>query len=160
MKFIRKNRLFAILFIILSISLVILIFLNINKYQEFIIDRRNEDRENDLQSILDGVREYIQDNNNLPTTSNPSQQSLLPEITFINTEPTGGVIIQSLELFDDYLDLRIDDQSKASYYIGTLENLVIVYTNDFELENGEREVIYKSMKIVQGEDGVINIDNS
>lgn len=157
MKFIRKNRLFAVVFILLVVAISVFVFLNINKYREYNLNRRNEDREEDLESILEGVTKFIEDKNNLPTTSNPSPQSILPEIAFIDSNPSGGVIVQSLEMFNNYLDLKINDQGTASYYIGTLEDLIIVYTNDFELKNGEREVVYKSMKIVQGEDGIINV---
>lgn len=128
-------------------SLLLVIF-NLSLFKKYQVTQRNNERKTEIKTVIDGVKKYTTENNNLPTTSNPSEKSFLPELILLdNNKPTGGVGVQTMENMNGYLDTSIKDPSGDPYFIGTFENSVIVYTNNLELEDGKHDIYFETFKL-------------
>jgi hypothetical protein len=153
MKFISKRKkllLFALLCLVLSILLIV--FNVSSQFKKYQVKKRNEARERDLTAIINGIKSSISNTNNLPTTSNPEEKSFLPTLFFNGDKPTGGVNIHTLENVQGYFDMNLKDPSGSPYFIGTTEDRLIVYTNNYEeykipSKNATTRVYFKEISI-------------
>lgn len=141
-----KKFIFFITFCLLS-SAVLLLF-NLSQFERYQKNRRNTERKEEIEIILQGIENYITNTKNLPTSSNPAPKSFLPELIFNNpTNPSGGVSVQSLENMQGYFDLNIKDPSGNPYSIGTFEDQVIVYTSHLEKADNSSELYFDTLKL-------------
>lgn len=153
-----KSKKFIFFISICILGSLLLIVFNLSQVQKYQLNRRNTQREKDLTTITNGIKDYIVNNNNLPTISNLDQNSFLPELLFINQHPSGGISIQSLENMQGYFDLNMKDPFGNPYLIGTSGDKVIIYTPNFEVYKSANEVYFKSLKIKSSTSGTISAE--
>ena len=133
MKFISKRKkLFLFAFLCLLLSVLLIVFNVSTEFKKYQVRKRNEARVRDIDSIIEGIKSSISNTNNLPTTSNPEEKSFLPTLYFNADKPTGGVNVHTLEDMKGYFDMNLKDPSGNPYFVGTTEDKLIVYTNNFE----------------------------
>lgn len=146
-KVIRSKKLIWLAIFCLIGSLLLIIF-NLSQFQKYQMNKRNNERKSEISNFINGLKNYVKDNNNLPTTSNPNEKSFLPELIVLeDKKPSGGVSVQTLENVGGYLDTSIKDPSGQPYFIGTFEDKIIVYTNNLELEDGANEVYFEQLQL-------------
>jgi hypothetical protein len=128
----RKNFILLIgLFCILGS--IVLIILNFSIIQNTQIQYRNQRRQADITEIADGIKKYITNSNNCPRINTPVPETFLPDLVFEGSNnPKGGVNISTLEDMETYIDLGKKEPNGGPYLIGTFENKIYIYTNNFE----------------------------
>lgn len=148
-----KSRKFVIFVLCCLIASTLLIIFNFSQFQRYRINQRNKERKEQVSVILKSIKDYMKNNNNnLPTSSNPEEGSFLPELlNVLSNKPAGGVAVQTLENMKGYFDQNKKDPSGEPYFIGTYKDKVIVYTNSFENENKSKTVYFDSFDINSAE---------
>jgi hypothetical protein len=155
MKKIIKSKTFVGFVLFCLLASAVLVVFNLSQFQRFQINRRNQQREHDVDFILSGIQKYITANNNLPTTSNPDAKSFLPELLFVGSKPSGGINVSTLENMQEYIDLGVRDPSGDPYLVGTYEDQVVVYSTRFEHFNADDDVFYNAFKVTSSADGKV-----
>jgi hypothetical protein len=151
MKIIKSKNFWRFIAFCLVAS-VILIVINLSQLQKYRISQRNNKRKEDIGLIIASIKTYLNNNdNNLPKTSNPDEDSLLPEIIFAENTPTGGVSVSTLENMEGYSNVKLTDPSGSPYYIGTSADEVIIYSETLEIYKSSNQTYYESFKIPKGE---------
>lgn len=130
----NKSKILAFIFVSGIVGSIILIVLNISIIDRLQIEYRNKIRENDLNSISQGLEKFIKETNNCPRTNNPVPRTFLPELIFDESEgPRGGVSLSTLEEVESYIDIHKKDPKGTPYLIGVSRDLIIIYTLDYEV---------------------------
>lgn len=143
----KSRKLVYLILVCVSASIVLIAF-NFSQFTKYQISRRNNERKSEIANLTKGLANYIRSNSNLPTTSNPAEKSFLPELILLDgTRPSGGVSIQTLENVSDHMDSNMKDPSGNPYFIGTYEDKVLIYTNNFETENRGTDVYFESLDL-------------
>jgi hypothetical protein len=144
---IKSKKIWWLVLICLLGSLILIVF-NLAQFKRYQLTKRNNERKTEISSIVAGIKNYVKTNTNLPTTSNPSEKSFLPELILLeDKKPSGGVNVQSLENMAGYVDTNIKDPSGNPYFIGTFDDKIIVYTNSLELDEGKTDVYFEQLTL-------------
>ena len=142
-----KKKLLIFVTICLIASAVLIVF-NLSQFKKYQVKKRNDSRKSDISLIISKISNYLENNNNnLPTSSNPDTGSFLPDLIFRNGVPSGGVSTSALENMDGYFDLNKKDPSGDPYRIGIYENQIVVYTNNFEEYKSGNIVYFETLKL-------------
>jgi hypothetical protein len=156
-KFVRSKPFVGFILFCLLTSAA-LVFFNLSQFQRYQLNKRNQQREKDVQTIISGLKNFITNNNNLPTTTNPDTKSFLPELLFVGSKPSGGVSVSTLESVQGYFDMNLKDPSGTAYLIGTFEDQIIVYTTRFERLNESDDVYYATLKVTSSPEGKVTTE--
>lgn len=124
------------------IGSIILVIFNLSQIENFQAKYRNEQRQKDIQSLVDGTKKYISAKNNCPRTSNPVPQTFLPELLFEGNSPKGGVSISTLEDMSDFINTNLRDPENAPYMVGTFGDKIYFYTNNYEKNGGSEDTYF------------------
>lgn len=142
-----KSKWVRFIFIFGLVGSIILIFLNYSQIETYQIKFRNDERQRELKNISEGLKKYILVKNTCPTTSTPIPQTYLAELIIdSNNDPKGGVSIASLENIDDYFNKEEKDPSGNPYFAGIYNNLIYLYTNDYELSSTSKKIYFQTVE--------------
>ncbi len=126
---------------------LILIIVNYTQIDNYRIKLRNEERKLELQTLSEGLKKYILEKNTCPSISTPAPQTFLPELIIdSNNSPKGGANINNIEEVESYLNRTNSDPSGAPYFIGISNNLIYIYTNDYEINSNSRNIYFVTIE--------------
>ncbi len=147
MKTLLRSKLLLLITLVCLMGSIVLIAFNFSRFEQYQMSRRNEERKDDVAQVLAGVNRYIDEKKNLPTVSSLGENTFLPEILFDGGVPSGGVSIQSLENVEGFVTTSEKDAQGNTYFIGTFQEQIIVYTTSIENKNGTQEVYFETSEI-------------
>lgn len=124
------------------IGSAILIAINYSQINNYQIKARDDERKKEISEIANQIKNYISEKNSCPKISFPSSQFLPELIVDSNNTPKGGVSTDTLE----GIKITQKDPSGSPYFIGSYNDLIYIYTNDYEVNSDTKQVYYQTIE--------------
>ena len=142
MKRILKSKYTKFIFITCLIGSAILIVINYSQINNYQIKVRNDERKKEVGEIAATIKGYIQQKNTCPKILFPSAQFLPELIVDSSNNPKGGVSTDNLA----EIKVQQKDPSGSPYFIGAYNDLIYIYTNDYEVNSTTKQVYFETIE--------------